>query len=102
MTPLFQETLKRHMVIFSDLPEKLKKFTAIKKDNPLTNRYGKHDGPFAHGSPLAGFWHCHLRDDAILIYNLKNRAINLVAIVAHAEIEGNRRKAVVKQISPYK
>lgn len=100
VTPLFSDTLKRNKATFPDLDEKLKKFVEVKTANPLQNKYGKHDGPFT--GPLSGFYHAHLRDDAIIIYNLKNHAINLVAIVSHAEIEGKRSKKVWKQIAPFK
>ncbi len=99
-TPLFNDALKRHRQTFPDLPEKIQKFIDVKLQNPLSMRYGKHDRPFT--GPLVGFWHCHLRDDAILIYNLKNRALNLVVIVSHNEIEGKRAKSVVNQLAPFK
>ena len=100
VSPLFEETLKRHLRIFPDLREKLKKFTEVKLVEPLSGRYGKHDRPFT--GPLVGFWHAHLRDDAIVIYNLKNRNINLIAIVSHAEIEGKRMAKTVKKLAAYR
>jgi mRNA-degrading endonuclease YafQ of YafQ-DinJ toxin-antitoxin module len=87
----FEDSLKRCEKVFPDLREKLKKFLTVKRDDPLRSRYGKHDGPFATGTPLAGYMHCHLRDDAILIYTLKNRNINLLLICNHADIEGKRQ-----------
>lgn len=99
-TPLFEASLRAHLRVFPDLREKLAKFIDTKIANPLASRYGKHDRAFT--GPLVGFNHCHLRDDAILIYNLKNRSINLVCIVSHSEIEGKRMKAVISRIAPYK
>lgn len=98
---IFQDSFKAHSVVFPDLGDKLKKFIEIKLPNPIdpSNRYGKHDGPFT--GPLVGFWHCHLRDDAILIYKLQNRSILLVCVVAHAEIEGKRAQKMAKKIAPY-
>ena len=90
----FAASLTKAEKIFPDLKEKLKKFLEVKKSDPLRGRYGKHDGPFATGTPLAGYMHCHLRDDAILIYTMKNRNINLLLICSHAEIEGKRIKQV--------
>lgn len=99
--PIFQPSFKEHLVIFPDLGDKLKKFLEIKLANPIdpSNRYGKHDGPFT--GPLVGFWHCHLRDDAILIYKLVGRSVLLVCVVNHAEIEGRRAQKMAKKIQPY-
>lgn len=98
-TPIFDESLKRNTKIFPDLPQKLAKFIEVKKQNPFQNRYGKHDRPFT--GPLIGFFHAHLRDDAILIYKLQNKSIVLVYICSHAEIEGNRHKQTIKMLEPY-
>jgi len=98
-TDIFDESLRRHMRVFRDLDVKLAKFLEVKIDNPMMNRYGKHDGPFS--GPLVGFHHCHLRDDAILIYNLANRCINLVLIVSHAEIEKRAAVATANKIAPF-
>lgn len=96
---MFEDSLKDNMIVFPDLREKLAKFVDVKCDNPLMARYGKHDRPFT--GPLVGFWHCHLRDDAILIYNLKNRCVNLVAIVKHSDIEGKRAVKTGKRLRDY-
>jgi mRNA-degrading endonuclease YafQ of YafQ-DinJ toxin-antitoxin module len=97
---MFEVSLREHMVVFPDLPEKLAKFLEVKMENPLTARYGKHDRPFT--GPLVGFWHAHLRDDAILIYNLKNRCVHLVCICSHAEMEGKRAVKLGKKIAAFK
>lgn len=98
---IFQDSFKQHQVVFNDLGDKLKKFLDVKLPNPIdpNNRYGKHDGPFT--GPLVGFWHCHLRDDAILIYKLAGRSILLVCIVSHSEIEGKQAQKMARKISPY-
>jgi mRNA-degrading endonuclease YafQ of YafQ-DinJ toxin-antitoxin module len=100
-SPIFAASLKEHERVFPDLKEKIAKFTGVKLPNPLgpQAKYGKHDSPMT--GPLVGFWHCHLRDDAILIYNFANRCVNLVVIVSHAEIEGKRAKLTGKRIAPY-
>jgi mRNA-degrading endonuclease YafQ of YafQ-DinJ toxin-antitoxin module len=97
---LFDETLREALRTFPDLREKLGKFTDLKLSDPLNARYGKHDRPCT--GELVGFWHAHLRDDAILIYNLANRSINLVAVVTHAEIEGKRLKQTAKRIQQFR
>jgi mRNA-degrading endonuclease YafQ of YafQ-DinJ toxin-antitoxin module len=79
------------MRVFPDLPAKISKFVETKKDNPLMARFGKHDSRMI--GTLAGLWHCHLRDDAVLIYCLKNKCIHLIAVVSHADIEGKRLRA---------
>lgn len=99
-TDIFDETLRENLRIFPDLNEKLIKFIDVKAGNPLQSRYGKHDRPFT-GDVLKGFHHCHLRDDAILIYKLERRTIVLVAIVSHAEIEGKRMQRTAKRLAPY-
>lgn len=100
-SPIFDATLTDHERVFPDLSEKLAKFISVKLPNPLapTARYGKHDSPMT--GPLVGFFHCHLRDDAILIYRLRNRTVFLVAIVAHSEIEGKRAKLTGKKLAPF-
>lgn len=100
MTNIFAPSLAEHRRVFPDLDEKLAKFIGLKTPDPITARYGKHDRPFT--GPLVGFWHCHLRDDAILIYNLQNHAINLVAICSHSEIEGKRAQKMSKRLNSYK
>lgn len=99
-TSIFDESLINMIKKYGDLKEKLSKFVQVKAANPLQERYGKHDRPLT--GPLVGFWHCHLRADAILIYKLeKNRSINLVYLCTHAEIEGNRLKKAAKKLSSF-
>lgn len=100
-SPIFADSLVEHQRVFPDLKEKLAKFVSVKLPNPLAPhaKYGKHDSPMT--GPLVGFWHCHLRDDAILVYNFNNRCVNLVVIVSHAEIEGKRAKLTGKRIAPF-
>lgn len=100
-SPIFQETLKEHLRVFPDLVDKLEKFLHTKLPNPMSPdaRYGKHDGPMT--PPLNGFYHCHLRDDAILVYKLKGSELRLVAIVSHAEIEGKRLKKTKKRLEDF-
>lgn len=94
---IFDESLAECSRTFRDLPEKLEKFVQLKADNPLTApKFGKHDRRMV--GELAGFHHCHLRDDAVLIYALVNRTIQLVYIVPHAEIEGKRLKQTAKRL----
>ncbi len=100
-SPVFDDSLTNHERVFPDLNEKLAKFINVKLPNPIapTARYGKHDSPMT--GPLVGFFHCHLRDDAILIYRLRNRTVYLVAIVSHSEIEGKRAKLTGKKLAPF-
>lgn len=93
---LFNDSLARQSVVFPDLGDKLNKFLETKKDDPINARYGKHDRRLT--GDLAGFWHCHLRDDAILIYRLSGRTMTLVYVSAHAEIEGKRLKQTAKRL----
>lgn len=88
---VFFDTFKTSLKIFADLETRLTQFIDRKKDNPLSSPYGKHDRPMT--GMFAGFWHAHLRDDAIIIYLLKNRCIHLVCIVPHADLEGKRQKS---------
>lgn len=97
---MFEESFKNCLRIFPNLDAKLLSFLEAKLQNPLTVRYGKHDRPFT--GPLIGFSHCHLRDDAILIYTLRNRSINLICVVNHAQIEGKRARAMSKRLEPYR
>lgn len=93
---------------FSDLNRKLIECIKVKMQDPLNGRYGKHDGGYKSGTPLVGFNHCHLRDDAILTYTMKDNALNLFYICPHSEIEGKAAhktkalldKAVLKNVDP--
>lgn len=98
---IFAESVAKTRRIFRDIDEKIVKFSEVKLANPIANKYGKHDGPMTPGTPLAGFLHCHLRDDAILIYRLGNRQIFLVCIVSHADIEGKRGNKLGKSLRQY-
>jgi mRNA-degrading endonuclease YafQ of YafQ-DinJ toxin-antitoxin module len=96
---IFDDSLTRMSVVFPDLSDKLDKFLDAKAIDPLQNRYGKHDRRLT--GDLAGFWHCHLRDDAVLIYSLANRTMSLVYVAAHAEIEGKRLKSTASRLEQY-
>lgn len=93
---LFEDSLNRSKEVFPDIGGKLDKFLATKSQDPLQNRYGKHDRRMT--GDLAGFWHCHLRDDAVLIYQLHGKTMTLVYIAPHAEIEGKRLKQTAKRL----
>lgn len=96
--PLFAESLKENERVFSDLGKRLEKFLSVKVPNPFGHRYGKHDRRMT--GDLAGFWHCHLRDDAVLIYSLVNRCIHLVYVAPHAELEGKRLRQTRERLAP--
>lgn len=98
---IFAESLAATRRIFPDIDEKIKRFVATKLPNPIAReaKYGKHDGPMT--GPLAGFYHCHLRDDAILIYRLAGRSILMVCVVSHAETEGKRGKKLRNNLRPF-
>jgi mRNA-degrading endonuclease YafQ of YafQ-DinJ toxin-antitoxin module len=93
---LFGESLAKMTITFPDLREKLDKFLEIKREDPIRARYGKHDRRMT--GDLAGFWHCHLRDDAVLIYQLSGKTMTLIYIAPHAEIEGKRLKQTAKRL----
>lgn len=82
-----------------DLDTKLARFLAIKLPNPLSRDalFGKHDRPFT--GPLVGYWHCHMAADAILIYRLRDRSVQLMLICQHGEIEGKRLKATARRLA---
>jgi mRNA-degrading endonuclease YafQ of YafQ-DinJ toxin-antitoxin module len=84
---------------FPDIRTKLNKFVETKIRDPLTARYGKHDRRMI--GDLTGFWHCHLRDDAVLIYSLSQRVMTLVYLAPHAEIEGKRLKMTARRLSQF-
>lgn len=95
----FADSMARIKITFPDIQDKLEKFIDVKIPNPLANRYGKHDGPMT--GPLIGFFHCHLRDDALLIYRLVQRSIFLVSVVTHADTEGKRGKNLRNSLQQY-
>ena len=93
---LFDDSLSKIAITFPDVGERLDKFVETKKNDPLKTRYGKHDRRMI--GDLAGFWHCHLRDDAVLIYSLGGKKMTLVYVAPHAEIEGKRLKQTAKRL----
>jgi mRNA-degrading endonuclease YafQ of YafQ-DinJ toxin-antitoxin module len=95
-TPLFDESFQRLRTKYPDLGERLQRFIDIKLPDPITARAGKHDRPFT--AMLVGFWHCHLAPDAILIYRLANRSIQLVLVCQHADIEGKRLRQTARKL----
>lgn len=96
---IFADSLRENTVIFADLPDRVEKFIEAKSADPLSVRYGKHDRPMT--GALVGFWHTHLKDDAVLVYNLVNRCVNLVYIAKHSEIEGNRLRKTAERLAAY-
>lgn len=95
---IFDASLAKAKRVFPNIDEKLSRFVEIKLPNPIdrNNRYGKHDGPMS--AALAGYNHCHLRDDAVLIYTIRGRSIFLLDIVTHSEIEGKAALKVAKRL----
>jgi len=96
---IFDESLSRMLNTFPDLKIKLLKFVASKIADPINLRYGKHDRRMV--GYLSGFWHCHLRDDAVLIYRVGDRTLTLIYLAPHAEIEGRRLHRTAKRLSQF-
>lgn len=98
-TPLFDPSMQTMLPKVPDLRDRLQRFINIKLPNPIDPhaKAGKHDRPFTH--VLVGFWHTHLAPDAILIYRLINRTIQLVAVCQHADIEGRRLEQMAKKLT---
>lgn len=94
---LFDDSFDRAALIFTDLEDKLEKFLIAKIADPIHNKYGKHDRRMI--GDLSGFHHCHLRDDAVLIYSLSQKVLTLVYVAPHAEIEGKRLKLTARRLS---
>jgi mRNA-degrading endonuclease YafQ of YafQ-DinJ toxin-antitoxin module len=97
---IFDESLARMKITFHDLSEKLDKFTQTKISDPIWRKYGKHDRRLT--GKLTGLHHCHLRDDAVLIYRLGQKCIMLICILPHSEIEGRRLALTADRLSKYK
>ncbi len=95
----FASSMAKMLITFPDLKRKLKKFLDAKIDDPVNNKYGKHDRRMV--GDLAGFYHCHLRDDAVLIYGLSKRVITLICVTPHAEIEGRRLRLTARRLSQF-
>ena len=95
----FEESMAKMLITFPDLKQKLQKFIEAKIDDPINLKYGKHDRRMV--GELAGFHHCHLRDDAVLIYGLARRVMTLVYITPHADIEGRRLRQTARRLSQF-
>jgi mRNA-degrading endonuclease YafQ of YafQ-DinJ toxin-antitoxin module len=97
-TNLFDTSLKAMLAKVPDLRDRLKRFIDIKIPNPIGSQalVGKHDRPFT--AELAGFWHCHLAKDLILIYRLHARSVQLVLLCQHAEIEGRHLQTMSRKL----
>jgi len=85
---MFAASLTKTERTFPQIKDQLRKFAAVKRDDPINGKYSKQDYPYSGAGPLAGYHHCHLRDDAILIYTIKNNCLNLLFMCSHAEVEG--------------
>ena len=98
-TSLFDQSVQVMLPKVPDLRERLQRFIDLKLPNPLdpNAKAGKHDRPFTN--ILVGFWHCHLAPDAILVYRLANRSIQLVLVCQHADIEGKRLMQTAKRLA---
>ena len=98
-TDLFDQSLREMAAKVPDLRDRLKRFIDIKLPNPLSRDalVGKHDRPFT--ALLVGYWHCHLSRDAILIYRLQDRCVQLVMICQHSDIEGKRLVATARKVA---
>jgi mRNA-degrading endonuclease YafQ of YafQ-DinJ toxin-antitoxin module len=92
----FVESLAKTERTFPKIREQLLKFARVKRDDPINGKYSSQDYPYSGGGPLAGYHHCHLRDDAILIYTIKNNCLNLLFLCAHADVEGKMLHRMAK------
>ena len=95
--PYFKASLDAMEKKYPDLLARLDRFIDVKVPNPLAAKYGKTDGPFS--DYLRGFWHCHLAPDAILIYRLRNRTVELALICQHDDLSRKRIKTLDKQLA---
>ena len=95
--PFFKSSVDSMEKKYPDLLTRLDRFIDVKTPNPLAIKYGKTDGPFS--DYLRGFWHCHLAPDAILIYRLRNRIIEMAIIVQHDDLSRKRIKTLDKQLA---
>lgn len=95
---LFDQSLEQMATKVPDLRERLARFATVKLPNPLSREavFGKHDTAF---TLMPGFRHCHLAPDAILIYRLVGRCVQLVLICQHHDIEGKRIRALGKRLA---
>lgn len=102
MSEIFQSSMDKAKLRYSDIYDHLDRFLILKTPDPVSGpRFGNNDGPFT-GPLLSGFLHCHLREDAVLIYRLRDRKIFLIKVVSHSETEGRKQKILSKELSPYK
>ena len=95
---LFDASVTEMTARVPDLAAKVKRFIDIKLPNPLNRDalVGKHDRPFT--GAMVGYWHCHVATDAILIYRLENRSVQLCLVCQHKDLEGKRLGVTVKRL----
>lgn len=66
----------------------LRQFLEFKVQNPR-EPFNRKDTPFTSGSPLAGYWHCHLvHGKVVVIYNYDSNNLLLYDVTEHDSFEG--------------
>lgn len=94
---IFRQSVRDFKAIYPDVEERVFRFIKVKSDDPLNTRYGNNDAPMSSHGPFAGYMHAHLAPDLLILYTLKNRTLNLVALCQHADTEGKRAKNAARR-----
>lgn len=83
---------------YPDLDARYEAFVSLKSHNIMTP-FGKNDYPFGLGTgmTLAGYMHCHLKPDALLIYRRDGSVITMVYVATHREIRDKNAAVTVKK-----
>lgn len=95
MGKLFLESFKEMKKTYPNLDKKYESFIGRKTEN-ITNKFGTHDYQFVGG--LSEFRHCHLMHDAILIYRIQKRNIELLYVCKHDEIKTRNIDRLIKRL----
>jgi mRNA-degrading endonuclease YafQ of YafQ-DinJ toxin-antitoxin module len=81
---------------YPNLDKKYDEFIKIKSAN-IRDNYGTHD--YALVGILAGFKHCHLAPDAILIYRVKDKTVEMLFMCQHDDMKQKNAKRLANKLS---
>jgi mRNA-degrading endonuclease YafQ of YafQ-DinJ toxin-antitoxin module len=92
------KSLERFEKSHPGLADRLVDFSEFKQADP-TVPFESSDYKFAGGGPLRDYKHSHLRQNAMIIYNIAGGYLNLYVICNHDDIDGNNARKMAKYLS---
>lgn len=96
--PAFEDSYIEKKESHPGMDAKYDEFVRVKSAD-INARFGSKDYPFNSkgNANLAGYMHCHLAGDALLIYRRDGNSIVMVYVATHREINEKNAKTTVKK-----